>query len=94
MVPMVHLRQLGKVMHHVSIADLETFPDQLRALRFVHFVDRAYDQGITMSVRSQVPLSECFHPEYRDWAFAKKYRRCTSRLAESCREPIRHAMPH
>ena len=88
MTPMVHLRLLGKIIKHITILGLETFPDQIPALRFVHLIDRAYDQQITLSVRSSIPISDCFHPEYRDWAFAKKYRRCTSRLSESTREEI------
>ena len=92
MTPMVHLRLLNKIISHINIIGLATFPDQIKALRFVHLVDRAYDQQITFSVQSDIAIEDCFHPEYRDWAFAKKYRRCTSRLTESTREEIRHAM--
>jgi cell division protein ZapE len=94
MTPMVHLRQLGKVARHLNIIGLGTFPDQIQALRFVHLIDRAYDQGITLSVRSDIAIADCFCPEYRDWAFAKKYRRCTSRLTEASREEAPHALSH
>lgn len=94
MVPVVHLRGLGGLISHLHISQLDTFSDQLAALRFVHLIDRAYDQCITLSVAAQCAMNDLFHADYRDWAFAKKYRRCLSRLSEACREEIRHALPH
>ena len=55
------------------------------ALRFVHFVDKLYDDGISL-IASATPavatLHDLFLPEYRDKGYAKKYRRCVSRLTE------------
>lgn len=82
--PVVHLRAVASRLKGLAIRNLEPFPDQFRALRFVHFIDRLYDFHVPIRVSSSVPLREIFLEEYRDWAFAKKYRRCLSRLAESC----------
>ncbi|TVR42274.1 MAG: cell division protein ZapE [Planctomycetota bacterium] len=92
MVPIIHLRALGRFISHLEIRNVHTFPDQLAALRFVNLVDRVYDQCITVSVQADCAIDEVFHPDYRDWAFAKKYRRCISRLREACREDIRREL--
>ena len=84
--PLTHLRHLHHLIDELCILDLNTFPEQLRALRFVHCIDRCYDACIRISARAHCPIDAIFHPEYRDWAFAKKYRRCQSRLQEACRE--------
>ncbi|TVR13679.1 MAG: cell division protein ZapE [Planctomycetota bacterium] len=84
--PLTHLRHLHHLIDELCILDLDTFPEQLSALRFVHCIDRCYDACIRISARAHCAIDEVFHPEYRNWAFAKKYRRCQSRLQEACRE--------
>ena len=69
--------------------------DQNDALRFVHFVDTLYDLRIPLWLAGGVDgddpgvggaLLDLFDPLYRNGAYAKKYHRCASRLAESLRE--------
>lgn len=61
---------------------LAPMPDQSVALRFVHFVDKVYDQQVRLSASMTCALPDLFSPEYRDKGYAKKYQRCLSRLHE------------
>jgi cell division protein ZapE len=92
-------RQLGDV-HPVQYAQIATrlagvyvygvrrIDDQAVALRFVHFVDKLYDQEVRIAVSTvdDMPLREVFSPAYRHGGYEKKYRRCLSRLHELVRE--------
>lgn len=70
----------------VFIADLTPIIDQNVALRFVHFIDKLYDRGIRFAASANCELIELFAAEYRDKGYAKKYRRCLSRLQELLNE--------
>jgi len=65
----------------VYLRGLEPVPDQNDALRFVHFVDQVYNLGLELKA-SGAPLEALFPETYRHRAFAKKYGRALSRLAE------------
>jgi cell division protein ZapE len=56
--------------------------DQNDALRFVHFVDKAYDLRVPCWFEGELCLGDLFDPSFADGAYAKKYHRATSRLAE------------
>ena len=80
----VHPARFGKLLAGVealAVADLAPMPDQNVALRFVHFVDKAYDLGLRAAF-SGAPLGSLFPDTYRHGAYAKKYARCLSRLGE------------
>jgi cell division protein ZapE len=64
------------------ISGLYPIEEQTVALRFVHFIDKLYDLRVKLSVSSHCTLTEIFPAEYRDKGYAKKYRRCLSRLHE------------
>lgn len=64
------------------VHDVATIPDQQRALRFVHFVDKAYDQRVPLWLQGDLTLDELFDPSYAHGAYAKKHDRCRSRVAE------------
>ncbi len=83
-VPIVNLRRLAMKLQHIHLFDVIPCADQLIALRFVHAIDALYNYRSSLRIRSEINLEDLFLPEYRDWAFAKKYRRCSSRLAELC----------
>ncbi len=83
-VPVVNLRRLALRLPTLAIVDLAPFTDQLAALRFVQLVDRLYDAGCALTVRCAAPLAGLFPEEHCQQAFAKKYRRCLSRLIEMC----------
>lgn len=86
---LAHLRTLHPIRYRyllegveaVYLLGLEAIPDQNDALRFVHFVDQVYNLGLDLRA-SGVPLKEVFPETYRHGAFAKKYGRALSRLAE------------
>ncbi len=81
---MVNLRRLAGRLSRLAILDLEPFTNQLSALRFVHFVDKLYDGGVQLRVRSHAALAGLFPEAHCQRAFAKKYQRCQSRLVELC----------
>jgi cell division protein ZapE len=56
--------------------------DQDTALRFVHLIDKLYDQQVRLALSARCPLPEVFLPEYRNGGYRKKYQRCLSRLHE------------
>lgn len=67
-------------VERVAITGVEKFTDQSDALRFVAFVDRAYEEQIQLRT-SGVDPSTAFTPEMIAGAYQKKYRRAISRLA-------------
>jgi cell division protein ZapE len=72
----------------LAVDGARPLPDQNDALRLVHFVDTLYDLRVPLWLAgAEGPsdgglLCELFDPSYRDGAYATKYRRCASRLAE------------
>ncbi len=72
------LRQIGTLY----LADVQALATQNDALRFVHFVDKLYDLGVTLRATGTRPMAELFDVSYRDSAYAKKHLRCLSRLGE------------
>ncbi|WP_018111952.1 cell division protein ZapE [Thermus igniterrae] len=77
----IRYRYLFQGLQVVYLQGLEPIPDQNDALRFVHFVDQLYNLGLDLRA-SGVPLRALFPESYRHGAFAKKYGRALSRLAE------------
>ena len=86
---LAHLRRLHPIRYRylfswveaVYLRGLEPIPEQNDALRFVHFVDQFYNLGLELRA-SGAPLEALFPESYRHGAFAKKYGRALSRLAE------------
>ena len=79
----------------VVVTGARRLADQNDALRFVHFVDTLYDLRVPLWLAAADVVEEAaaqgepfdlFDPAYRDGAYAKKYRRCASRLAEVSHE--------
>lgn len=85
-IPIINLRRLAINVPQLHLCNVQPCADQLIALRLVHAIDKLYDYHCQLRVQSDINLEDLFLPEYRDWAFAKKYRRCSSRLAELCAE--------
>jgi cell division protein ZapE len=84
-VPVINLRRVAAVLGGLTVTDLQPFENQLAALRFVHLVDKLYDYGVALRVRSAIAIADLFPSEHCQGAFAKKYRRCQSRVTELCR---------
>ncbi|ODT23268.1 cell division protein ZapE [Microbacterium sp. SCN 69-37] len=63
----------------IGLRDVVTLQDQSAALRFVAFVDRAYDAQIPVRATGR-PLDEVFDEEMLAGGYRKKYLRAISRL--------------
>lgn len=63
----------------IGLTDVHPFANQAEALRFVAFIDRAYDAQARIAA-SGTPLSEIFPADMLSGGYRKKYLRCTSRL--------------
>ena len=75
----------------LAIAGLDTLPDQDTALRFVHFIDKAYDRSLSLVVSTECRLDDLFPPSYGYGGFERKFLRCRSRLYEMLSQPLPHA---
>lgn len=81
----IHPTRVGGVLKQVGTVYLEgaePIASLNDALRFVHFVDKAYDLEVALRVSGEGPLVRLFDASYRDGAYAKKHYRCLSRLSE------------
>ncbi len=74
----------------LAIAGLDTLPDQDTALRFVHFIDKAYDRSLSLVASIECRLDELFPPSYGYGGFERKFLRCRSRLYEMLSQPLLH----
>ena len=63
----------------IGIRDVAQLEDQSSALRFVAFIDRAYDAQIPIRATG-VPLDQVFGEEMLTGGYRKKYLRAISRL--------------
>jgi cell division protein ZapE len=78
----IRYARLVAPLEALFVEGLEPFDDQDEALRFVHLVDKLYDQQVRLALSAGCPLPDLFLPEYRDKGYRKKYQRCLSRLHE------------
>lgn len=83
----IRYRYLFRDLEAVYLTGLAPILDQNDALRFVHFVDQLYNQGLELRA-SGVGLQALFPASYRYGPFAKKYGRALSRLAELLGQPL------
>ncbi len=86
--PIRYSRLLG-LLDALYIEGLAPMDDQNIALRLVHLIDKLYDQGLHFRASALTDLPDLFSSEYRDKGYAKKYRRCLSRLHELLQEQAR-----
>jgi len=81
----IHPTRVGGILRQVGTVYLEgakPIASLNDALRFVHFVDKAYDLEVALRASGEGPLVNVFDASYRDGAYAKKHYRCLSRLSE------------
>jgi cell division protein ZapE len=72
----------------LAISRMDAIPDQDMALRFVHFVDKAYDRSAPLVVSLECRLDDLFPPSYGYGGFERKFLRCRSRLYEMLSQPL------
>jgi cell division protein ZapE len=68
------------------VSGVEPFTHPFEALRWVHFVDKAYDDAVAFAATSEAALGELFPPEFLTGAYGKKFSRCLSRMEEMLAE--------
>ncbi|MFI5264136.1 MAG: cell division protein ZapE [Candidatus Kapaibacterium sp.] len=82
--PMRIRRAIGK-FDTVILRDVKQIAHPYEALRFVYFVDKAYDNDLLLFVHSSVAIDDIFHRSYFTGGDTKKYMRTMSRLMEMTR---------
>lgn len=78
----IHPSRYGRLLRGISkvvILNVHQLTDQVDALRFVAFIDRAYESQVHIRSTGH-PLTEVFSPEYLSGGYRKKYLRAVSRL--------------
>jgi cell division protein ZapE len=78
----IHPSRYGKILAgvtHLALTDVKKLDNQVDALRFVAFVDRAYESQLSMA-GSGIALTGVFSQEYLSGGYRKKYLRAVSRL--------------
>lgn len=83
-IPVANLGRLAARLPLLNLIGLRPFTDQLAALRFVNLIDKLYDWCTRLRVRADGSIAGIFPEPHCQAAFAKKYRRCQSRLVELC----------
>ena len=78
----IHQSRYAKIAEQFDVllvADLFEIQDQFQGIRFVSFIDRCYEAGISLGFTGKTP-AEIFRADHIQGAYQKKYRRCLSRL--------------
>lgn len=78
----IHPSRYGRLLRGISkivLLNVHQLTDQVDALRFVAFIDRAYESQVHIRATGH-PLTEVFSPEYLSGGYRKKYLRAVSRL--------------
>jgi cell division protein ZapE len=78
----LHPSKYGLLLKGISkcvLLDAQILKDEFDALRFVAFIDRAYEAQVKIRSSGQ-PLTEIFPEKYLNGGYRKKYLRAISRL--------------
>jgi cell division protein ZapE len=70
---------LLKSVDRIGFTGVHVLNDQVEALRFVAFIDRAYEAQVHLRA-VDFALTEVFSPEYLSGGYRKKYLRAVSRI--------------
>lgn len=81
--PMRIRRAIGK-LDRIILRDVKQISHPHEALRFVYFIDKAYDSNLSLIVQSHVAIEKLFHSSYFTGGDTKKFLRTMSRLGEMC----------
>jgi cell division protein ZapE len=82
----IHQSRYAKVSEQfdrVLITDVRLINDQFEGIRFVSFIDRCYEAGVSVAYTG-LELGSIFRQDHVEGAYRKKYLRCLSRLAAMC----------
>jgi cell division protein ZapE len=79
----IHQSRYAKVAEQFKVLiliDVQQITDQFEGMRFVSFIDRCYEAGISLRFTG-ADLSGVFRADHVAGAYQKKYLRCLSRLS-------------
>lgn len=82
----IHQSRYAKVSEQfkkVLVTDVRLIIDQFEGIRFVSFIDRCYEAGVSLAFTG-LDLGSIFRADHVEGAYRKKYLRCLSRLAAMC----------
>jgi len=78
----VHYAALADRMDLLLVEDLAPIPSLADGLRWVHLVDKLYDDAVGMAATAVMDLGELFPESFLAGPFGKKFSRCLSRMEE------------
>ncbi len=84
----VHPMRIRKALGRIDVGilrDIKQISHPHEALRFVYFIDKAYDNNMLLLASSSVEINNIFHKSYFVGGDTKKYLRTMSRLSEMTR---------
>jgi cell division protein ZapE len=82
----IHQSRYAKVseqFNQLIVTDVRLINDQFEGIRFVSFIDRCYEAGVSLAYTG-LDLGSIFREDHVQGAYRKKYLRCLSRLAAMC----------
>jgi cell division protein ZapE len=82
----IHQSRYAKVseqFNQLIVTDVRLINDQFEGIRFVSFIDRCYEAGVSLAYTG-LDLGSVFRADHVEGAYRKKYLRCLSRLAAMC----------
>jgi cell division protein ZapE len=82
----IHQSRYAKVseqFNQLIVTDVRLINDQFEGIRFVSFIDRCYEAGVSLAYTG-LDLGSIFRADHVEGAYRKKYLRCLSRLAAMC----------
>ena len=82
----IHQSRYAKVseqFNQLIVTDVRLINDQFEGIRFVSFIDRCYEAGVSLAYTG-LDLGSIFREDHVHGAYRKKYLRCLSRLAAMC----------
>jgi cell division protein ZapE len=84
----IRFRDFVRKVDLLVVRELDRIEELSEALRWVHFIDAAYDARVGFAASGSVPLAEIFPLEAMEGPYGKKLSRCLSRLEEMLLEGV------
>lgn len=87
----VHPMRIRKALVHIDgviLRNVTPISHPHEALRFVYFIDKAYDNNLSFAASSEHPMTDLFPRSYFTGGDTKKYLRTLSRLKEMTQERV------
>lgn len=78
----IRFAALAESVDEVLVRGMEPVSSLYDGLRWVHFLDKLYDDAVPLAMTSSVALGELFPASFLSGAYGKKFSRCLSRMEE------------